>query len=149
MNIDTTKKTKLISKSRFKTLLKKNFPEFGILYDEYIVYKGVSIEPFMPDCYYDDIIRDVCLGAIDVLPGDEPIVSVSIYRLNKRIYLTYKTDAEKEKVLKQIFDAFKQDLFVISKCLEKERDRLNKILDKAYYDKQIDSELNRENYYYG
>lgn len=149
MNIDTTKKTKLISKSRFKTLLKKNFPEFSILYDEYIVYKGVSIEPFMPDCYYDDIIRDVCLGAIDVLPGDEPIVSVSIYRLNKRIYLTYKTDAEKEKVLKQIFDAFKQDLFVISKCLEKERDRLNKILDKAYYDKQIDSELNRENYYYG
>lgn len=149
MNIDTTKKTKFISKSRFKTLLKKNFPEFSILYDEYIVYKGVSIEPFMPDCYYDDIIRDVCLGAIDVLPGDEPIVSVSIYRLNKRIYLTYKTDAEKEKVLKQIFDAFKQDLFVISKCLEKERDRLNKILDKAYYDKQIDSELNRENYYYG
>jgi hypothetical protein len=149
MNIDTTKKTKIISKSRFKTLLKKNFPEFGILYDEYIVYKGVSIEPFMPDCYYDDIIRDVCLGAIDVLPGDEPIVSVSIYRLNKRVYLTYKTDVEKEKVLKQIFDAFKQDLFVISKCLEKERDRLNKILDKAYYDKQIDSELNRENYYYG
>ena len=149
MNIDTTKKTKLISKSRFKTLLKKNFPEFSILYDVYIVYKGISIEPFMPDCYYDDIIRDVCLGAIDVLPGDEPIVSVSIYRLNKRIYLTYKTDAEKEKVLKQIFDAFKQDLFVISKCLEKERDRLNKILDKAYYDKQIDSELNRENYYYG
>ncbi len=149
MNIDTTKKTKIISKSRFKTLLKKNFPEFSILYDEYIVYKGVSIEPFMPDCYYDDIIRDVCLGAIDVLPGDEPIVSVSIYRLNKRVYLTYKTDAEKEKVLKQIFDAFKQDLFVISKCLEKERDRLNKILDKAYYDKQIDSELNRENYYYG
>ena len=149
MNIDTTKKTKIISKSRFKTLLKKNFPEFSILYDEYIVYKGVSIEPFMPDCYYDDIIRDVCLGAIDVLPGDEPIVSVSIYRLNKRIYLTYKTEAEKEKILKQIFDAFKQDLFVISKCLEKERDRLNKILDKAYYDKQIDSELNRENYYYG
>lgn len=149
MNIDTTKKTKIISKSRFKTLLKKNFPEFSILYDEYIVYKGVSIEPFMPDCYYDDIIRDVCLGAIDVLPGDEPIVSVSIYRLNKRIFLIYKTDAEKEKVLKQIFDAFKQDLFVISKCLEKERDRLNKILDKAYYDKQIDSELNRENYYYG
>lgn len=149
MNIDITKKTKLISKSRFKTLLKKNFPEFGVLYDEYIVYKGVSIEPFMPDCYYDDIIRDVCLGAIDVLPGDEPIVSVSIYRLNKRIYLTYKTEAEKEKVLKQIFDAFKQDLFNISKCLEKERDRLNKILDKAYYDKQIDSELNRENYYYG
>lgn len=149
MNIDTTKKTKIISKSRFKTLLKKNFPEFSILYDEYIVYKGVSIEPFMPDCYYDDIIRDVCLGAIDVLPGDEPIVSVSIYRLNKRVYLTYKTDVEKEKVLKQIFDAFKQDLFVISKCLEKERDRLNKILDKAYYDKQIDSELNRENYYYG
>jgi hypothetical protein len=149
MNIDTTKKTKIISKSRFKTLLKKNFPEFSILYDEYIVYKGVSIEPFMPDCYYDDIIRDVCLGAIDVLPGDEPIVSVSIYRLNKRIYLTYKTEAEKEKILKQIFDAFKQDLFVISKCLEKERDRLNKILDKAYYDKQIESELNRENYYYG
>lgn len=149
MNIDTTKKTKLISKSKFKTLLKKNFPEFGILYDEYIVYKGVSIEPFMPDCYYDDIIRDVCLGAIDVLPGDEPIVSVSIYRLNKRVHLTYKTDAEKEKVLKQIFDAFKQDLFIVSKCLEKERDRLNKILDKAYYDKQIDSELNMENYYYG
>ena len=74
---------------------------------------------------------------------------IRAYRLNKRIYLTYKTDAEKEKVLKQIFDAFKQDLFVISKCLEKERDRLNKILDKAYYDKQIDSELNRENYYYG
>ena len=149
MNIDTTKKTKIISKSRFKTLLKKNFPEFGVLNDEYIVYKGVPIEPFMPDCYYDDIIRDVCLGAIDVMPGDEPIVSVLIYRLNKRIYLTYKTDAEKEKVLKQIFDAFKQDLFVISKCLEKERDRLNKILDKAYYDKQIDSELNRETYNYG
>ena len=149
MNIDTTKKTKIISKSRFKTLLKKNFPEFGVLNDEYIVYKGVPIEPFMPDCYYDDIIRDVCLGAIDVMPGDEPIVSVLIYRLNKRIYLTYKTEAEKEKVLKQIFDAFKQDLFVISKCLEKERDRLNKILDKAYYDKQIDSELNRETYNYG
>ena len=149
MNIDITKKAKVISKSRFKTLLKKNFPEFGFLYDEYIVYKGVPIEPFMPDCYYDDIIRNVCLGAIDVLPGDKPIVCVSIYRLNKRVYLTYKTDAEKEKVLKQIFDAFKQDLFVISKCLEKERDRLNKILDKAYYDKQIDSELNRENYYYG
>ena len=149
MNIDTTKKTKIISKSRFKTLLKKNFPEFGVLNDEYIVYKGVPIEPFMPDCYYDDIIRDVCLGAIDVMSGDEPIVSVLIYRLNKRIYLTYKTDAEKEKVLKQIFDAFKQDLFVISKCLEKERDRLNKILDKAYYDKQIDSELNRETYNYG
>ena len=149
MNIDTTKKTKIISKSRFKTLLKKNFPEFGILDDEYIVYKGVPIEPFMPDCYYDDIIRDVCLGAIDVMPGDEPIVSVLINRLNKRIFLTYKTEAEKEKVLKQIFDAFKQDLFVISKCLEKERDRLNKILDKAYYDKQIDSELNRETYNYG
>lgn len=149
MNIDTTKKTKFISKSRFKTLLKKNFPEFGVLNDEYIVYKGVPIEPFMPDCYYDDIIRDVCLGAIDVMPGDEPIVSVLIYRLNKRICLTYKTEAEKEKVLKQIFDAFKQDLFVISKCLEKERDRLNKILDKAYYDKQIDSELNRETYNYG
>ena len=149
MNIDTNKKTKLISKSRFKTLLKKNFPEFSVLNDEYIVYKGVPIEPFMPDCYYDDIIRDVCLGAIDVLSGDEPIVSVSIYRLNKRVYLTYKTEAEKEKVLKQIFDAFKQDLFNISKCLEKERDRLNKILDKAYYDKQIEAELNRENYYYG
>ena len=149
MNIDTTKKTKIISKSRFKTLLKKNFPEFGILDDEYIVYKGVPIEPFMPDCYYDDIIRDVCLGAIDVMPGDEPIVSVLINRLNKRIYLTYKTEAEKEKVLKQIFDAFKQDLFVISKCLEKERDRLNKILDKAFYDKLIDSQLNRETYNYG
>lgn len=149
MNIDTTKKTKIISKSRFKTLLKKNFPEFGILDDEYIVYKGVPIEPFMPDCYYDDIIRDVCLGAIDVMPGDEPIVSILINRLNKRIYLTYKTEAEKEKVLKQIFDAFKQDLFVISKCLEKERDRLNKILDKAFYDKLIDSQLNRETYNYG
>ena len=149
MNIDITKKTKTISKSRFKTLLKKNFPEFSVLNDEYIVYKGVPIEPFMPDCYYDDIIRDVCLGAIDVLSGDEPIVSVSIYRLNKRVYLTYKTEAEKEKVLKQIFDAFKQDLFIVSKCLEKERDRLNKILDKAYYDKLIDSQLNRETYNYG
>ena len=149
MNIDITKKTKVISKNKFKTLLKKNFPELRILNDEYIVYKGVPIEPFMPDCYYDDIIRDVSFGAIDVLPGDEPIVSVSIYRLNKRIYLTYKTEAEKEKVLKQVFEAFRQDLFIISKCLEKERDRLNKILDKAYYDKQIDSELNRGNYYYG
>lgn len=149
MNIDITKKTKVISKSKFKTLLKKNFPEFSILDNEFIVYKGVQIEPFMLDCYYDDIIRDVCLGAIDVMPGDEPIVSVLINRLNKRIYLTYKTEAEKEKVLKQIFDAFKQDLFVISKCLEKERDRLNKILDKAYYDKLIDSQLNRETYNYG
>ena len=151
MNIDTTKKTKFISKSKFKTLLKKNFPEFGILDNEFIVYKGVQIEPFMPDCYYDDIIRDVCLGAIDVLPGDddEPIVGVWIYRLNKRIFLTYKTDAEKEKVLKQIFVAFKKDMFIISKCLEKERDRLNKILDKAYYDKLIDSQLNRETYNYG
>ena len=78
MNIDTTKKTKLISKSKFKTLLKKNFPEFSILDNEFIVYKGVQIEPFMPDCYYDDIIRDVCLGAIDVLRVDEPVVSVYI-----------------------------------------------------------------------
>lgn len=149
MNIDITKDTKLISKSRFKTLLKKNFPEFSVLNDEYIVYKGVPIEPFMPDCYYDDIIRDVCLGSIDVLRVDEPVVSVYIHRLNKRVHLMYKTEKEKEKVLKQIFDAFKKDLFIVSKCLEKERDRLNKILDTAYYDKLIDSQLNRETYNYG
>lgn len=149
MNIDITKDTKLISKSRFKTLLKKNFPEFSVLNDEYIVYKGVQIEPFMPDCYYDDIIRDVCLGSIDVLRVDEPVVSVYIHRLNKRVHLMYKTEKEKEKVLKQIFDAFKKDLFIVSKCLEKERDRLNKILDKAFYDKLIDSQLNRETYNYG
>lgn len=149
MNIDITKDTKLISKSRFKTLLKKNFPEFSVLNDEYIVYKGVPIEPFMPDCYYDDIIPDVCLGSIDVLRVDEPVVSVYIHRLNKRVHLMYKTEKEKEKVLKQIFDAFKQDLFNISKCLEKERGRITKILAKAYYNKQIEAELNRENYYYG
>lgn len=127
MNIDVTKNTKVIPINDMKKYIRDNFPMLGFSCVNYIVYKGVNIEPFLPDAFYEDIIPNITFGEVEKI---QEVTWITLYTAKYdriRIPMIYNTEKQHNKIYERVSTILTKNLNDVAACFKKEFKRIERL----------------------